>query len=126
MPLVRFGRVALEIEVPRGTTILEAAQRCGAPEGSHCGGVCACSKCHVYIEHGAELLSPVTDAERDMLDLAARDRRPSSRLGCQARFEHDGVCDVLISDESFETYLDMNESDRARALVLWLGHNARG
>jgi 2Fe-2S ferredoxin len=123
MPRVRFLRVGLDVEVPLGTSILAAAQEAGAPEGSHCGGVCACSKCHVYVEQGAELLSPMEHDERDMLDLAAEELRESSRLGCQARVVAEGTCAVRISEESFRTYLDKQPDDRQRALALWLRAN---
>ena len=52
MPKVRFLREKIEIEVPAGETILGAAKRAGAPEGDRCGGVCACSTCHVYVTKG--------------------------------------------------------------------------
>ena len=119
MARVRFIDVGLEAEVPAGTTLLEAAREAGAPEGSHCGGVCACSKCHVYVESGQDALSPMRDDERDMLDLAARELAPSSRLGCQARVLA-GTVEIRISDESFEEYLAGAPHDRDRALRLWL------
>ena len=55
MAIVRFKGYG-EIEVPVGTSILEAAQKLDAPEGYACGGVCACSTCHVYVQKGKELL----------------------------------------------------------------------
>ena len=58
MTKVRFLEHGVEIDVPLGTTLLQAAKRSGAPEGDACGGVCACSTCHVYVESGAELLTP--------------------------------------------------------------------
>lgn len=119
MPCVRFIDVALEVEVAAGTTILAAAREAGAPAGSHCGGVCACSKCHVYVESGADNLSEMDDDERDMLDLAARELRATSRLGCQARLRT-GTVDIRISQESFEEYLAGAPHDRERALRLWL------
>ncbi len=119
MARIRFLRVGLEIDVPVGSTILEAARLIGAPEGSHCSGVCACSTCHVYVEGGAENLSSPGDDELAMLELAARDRRTSSRLGCQTRIVTDAPCDVRISEESFRTYLDETPKDRARAMRLW-------
>lgn len=122
MARVRFLNVGLEVEVAPGASILDAARAIGAPEASHCSGVCACSTCHVYIEGGSENLAPAEQDELDMLELAARDRRPTSRLGCQTRLVGDGVCDVTISDESFRTYLDEHPDDRERALRLWRKH----
>jgi 2Fe-2S ferredoxin len=48
-----------------------------------CGGVCACSTCHVLIKEGATGLSEAEDDELDRLDMAA-DQQLNSRLGCQA------------------------------------------
>jgi ferredoxin len=103
MPKVRFLNEKLEVEVPEGTSILEAARKCGAPEGDRCGGVCACSTCHVYVVRGGEGMSEVEDEEADILDKAF-DVRLESRLGCQAKIH--GDIDVVISDESFQAYLD--------------------
>lgn len=81
------------------------------PEGSACGGVCACSTCHVYILRGAELLSEMQDDEADVLDKAF-DVRANSRLGCQARIERDGVVEVQISRESYEAYYNEHPDER--------------
>ena len=48
-----------------------------------CGGVCACSTCHVRIKAGESGLTPADDDELDRLDMAA-DQQLNSRLGCQA------------------------------------------
>jgi 2Fe-2S ferredoxin len=48
-----------------------------------CGGVCACSTCHVLIKEGEKGLTPADDDELDRLDMAA-DQQLNSRLGCQA------------------------------------------
>src|SRR5277367_715522 len=110
MAIVRFKGFA-EIDVPLGTTILEAAQKCGAPEGFACGGVCACSTCHVYVTKGAELLSEQEDEEADILDKAF-DVRIHSRLGCQSKIVKDGVIEVEITRESLEAF--ENEHPEAR------------
>jgi 2Fe-2S ferredoxin len=100
---VRFISQELEVDVPVGTTLLTAAARAHAPLGSACGGVCACSTCHLYVEAGGHLLSPAADAEEDRLD-GAFDVRMNSRLGCQARIAGEGLVVVRISRESLETY----------------------
>ncbi len=48
-----------------------------------CGGVCACTTCHLWTKEGAEALTPADDDELDRLDMAA-DQQLNSRLGCQA------------------------------------------
>jgi len=103
MPKVRFIDQDVEVEVPVGTSLLQAAEKGEAPEGSACGGVCACSTCHVYVEKGAELLSEAEEDEEDILDKAF-DVRMNSRLGCQAKIERDGDLEVRISDESLDTF----------------------
>lgn len=105
MATVRYRGDNIEVEVPLGTTILEASRKCSAPEGSMCGGVCACSTCHVYVHQGLELLSEMEDEEEDMLDKAF-DVRSNSRLGCQARVEKEGLIEVEISPESRQAYAD--------------------
>ncbi|HMI92080.1 MAG TPA: 2Fe-2S iron-sulfur cluster-binding protein [Polyangiales bacterium] len=111
MPKVRFIKENVEVEVPAGTSILEAARKGGAPEGDRCGGVCACSTCHVYVVKGFEQTSEIEDEEFDILDKAV-DVKMTSRLGCQAKIN--GDIEVLISDESFEAFLD-EHPDRAEA-----------
>jgi len=103
MPKVRFIDQNLEVEVPLGTSLLEAARSADAPEGSACGGVCACSTCHVYVEEGASLLSAAEEEEEDILDKAF-DVRMSSRLGCQAKLVKDGLVALRITKESLDAF----------------------
>ena len=103
MAKVRFGKQGIIAEVPVGTTILQAAQGAHAPEGYACGGVCACSTCHVYVLAGASLLSEMEDEENDILDKAF-DVRSTSRLGCQAKIEREGEIEIDISRESLEAW----------------------
>lgn len=115
MPIVRFVKENLEADVPEGSTILDASRAAGAPQGDRCGGVCACSTCHVYVVEGFDNTSEIEDEEFDILDKAF-DVRMESRLGCQARITGDIA--VEITDESFEAYTDEHpmEADAARAL----------
>jgi 2Fe-2S ferredoxin len=110
MPIVRFKGYG-EATVPVGKSILQAAQQCGAPEGFACGGVCACSTCHVYVTRGAELLSEQEDEEADIMDKAF-DVRANSRLGCQSIIKNDGEIEVEITRESLEAF--ENEHPEAR------------
>ncbi len=112
MPKVRFVKESLSVEVPQGTTILDAARQAGAPEGDRCGGVCACSTCHVYVVEGFNQLSEIEDEEFDILDKAF-DVKSTSRLGCQATIQGDIA--VEISEESFEAFLDEHPDEKERA-----------
>jgi len=58
-----------------------------------CGGVCACSTCHVIVRQGHDTLSKATDDEEDMLD-SAPGLTPTSRLACQA--VPNGTKDVVV------------------------------
>ena len=61
-----------------------------------CGGVCACSTCHVKITEGAELLTEASEDEEDQLD-DARDLDLTSRLGCQARIVEGAEGRIVVS-----------------------------
>lgn len=100
---IRFAEQDLETEVEVGSSILEAAKQCGAPEGDACGGVCACSTCHVYVVEGEDLLSEASEDEEDILDKAF-DVRLESRLGCQAKIQKPGRVVVRIAQESLQAY----------------------
>ena len=112
MPLVKF-RGYTEVQVPVGATILQAAQKVDAPEGFACGGVCACSTCHVYVKAGRELLSEQEEEEEDILDKAF-DVRADSRLGCQCTIEKDGVIEVEITRESLEAFENEHPEHRGK------------
>jgi 2Fe-2S ferredoxin len=106
----RYEEKELTAEVPEGTNLLEAAEKCGAREGHACGGVCACSTCHVYVTSGFSSLVPAEDREQDILDKAF-DVKPSSRLGCQAEVTKQDVL-VLISEESLRAWYDEHPKER--------------
>lgn len=80
---VRFAD-GTEVDGVIGESILEIGLRNGVAIDHACGGVCACSTCHVKIEAGADALSEASEDEEDQLD-SARDVGLDSRLGCQAR-----------------------------------------
>ena len=101
------------VEVPTGTSILEASKTCHAPEGDACGGVCACSTCHVYVTRGRQLLSEAEEDEEDILDKAF-DVRASSRLGCQAKIEREGEIEVEITRESLEAFENEHPEHRGK------------
>ena len=100
------------IEVPAGTSILQAAKKAHAQVGYACGGVCACSTCHVYVKKGLTSLSAQKDREEDILDKAF-DVRSVSRLGCQAKLSADADVEVEISRESRRAYFDEHPEERA-------------
>ena len=113
VPKVRFEPDGIEIEVPVGTSILEASNKAHSQVGSACGGVCACSTCHVYVKEGLDDLSDASDREEDILDKAF-DVKATSRLGCQSKIQsEDATIVVEISRESRQAFLDEHPEIRA-------------
>ena len=92
MPRGTFLPAGRTAEVPRGTSVLEAAEAAGVELPHNCGGVCACTTCHVWVESGLPGLSSIEEREDDKLSEAAG-LRLDSRLGCQARV---GDADVVV------------------------------
>jgi|ERR1044072_1477288 2Fe-2S ferredoxin len=100
----RFEQKGLETvmitNAPEGDSILEVALKNNIQLHHNCGGVCACSTCHIYIEQGDGLLEDLTDREEDFID-RARNPRLNSRLGCQCiLLDGNGELAVTIPDQS--------------------------
>ena len=110
---IRFEPDGIETEVAVGTTIRDAAEGVHAHLGSACGGVCACSSCHVYVKEGLEDISPLELNEEDRLD-GAFDVRSNSRLGCQSRLLKDRHYVVEITRESRDAYFDEHPDQRPK------------
>ena len=71
-------------------SLLDVACAAGVPIDHACGGVCACSTCHVVIEEGFETLNPISEDEEDMLDEAEnleKSGQMSSRGTKKLRYE---------------------------------------
>ncbi|MCK4711627.1 MAG: 2Fe-2S iron-sulfur cluster binding domain-containing protein [Marinosulfonomonas sp.] len=79
------------VEVATGLTVMEGARDNNVPGiEADCGGACACSTCHVYLD--ADWVEKVTakDAmEEDMLDFAYEPDEVRSRLTCQIKVTDD-------------------------------------
>lgn len=60
-----------------------------------CGGVCACTTCHLHVREGAKGISEAEDKELDRMETAAG-LELNSRLGCQAIIEKPGTYVVEI------------------------------
>jgi 2Fe-2S ferredoxin len=75
------------VEVSNGLTIMEGARDNNIPGiEADCGGACACSTCHVYVDSAWTDKLPAMDGmEEDMLDFAFEPKPGQSRLTCQLR-----------------------------------------
>src|SRR5690606_30893578 len=107
MPKITFLNWDVTVEVPPGTTILEAAEKVedrGVKVGHSCGGVCACSTCHVWVRKGYDSVEGPSEREEDILDKAF-DVKPFSRLGCQTEVDGEDLV-VEVTQESIQAWYD--------------------
>ena len=74
-------------------SLLQIAHENGIEIDHACGGVCACSTCHVIVHEGGETCNEATEDEDDMLENAPG-LKPTSRLSCQA--VPDGPRDLVV------------------------------
>lgn len=84
---VEFGGKEHVVNVANGLTVMEGARDNGIPGiEADCGGACACSTCHVYVDPAWVDKLPAKDAmEEDMLDFAWQPDPVRSRLTCQIK-----------------------------------------
>ena len=78
---------AVTVNVTEGWSLMQAATAHGV-EGilGECGGSGACATCHCYVDEARLAdLPPPSQGELDMLENAAAERRPNSRLSCQIK-----------------------------------------
>ena len=88
------------MDIEPGQSILEIALKNDIELHHNCGGVCACSTCHVYVQQGDEFLEELSDKEEDFIDRAVSPRI-NSRLGCQCVLEDgDGEISVTLPDQT--------------------------
>jgi ferredoxin, 2Fe-2S len=86
--------------VEDGQSLLEVALINDIELHHNCGGVCACSTCHLYVEQGEDFLEELSDKEEDFIDRAISPRL-NSRLGCQCVLqEGDGNIVVTLPDQT--------------------------
>ncbi len=85
---IKFEPDGLSGLVAEGSYLWDAAKRLGVRLPAECQGRGECDTCAVSVEQGMELLSSLTDAERERLSperLAA-----GERLACQTKVERGG------------------------------------
>lgn len=99
-------------QLPEGTgqpgSVLAIALANGLELDHACGGVVACSTCHIYVREGADSCNPAEDPEEDMLD-EARGLEVDSRLSCQC--VPDGNSDVVVEIPEWNRNLVSEDSD---------------
>ena len=87
-------------DVKPDQSILEVALINDIELHHNCGGVCACSTCHLYVEKGEDFLEELSDKEEDFIDRAINPRL-ISRLGCQCILHSgEGEIEVTLPDQT--------------------------
>jgi len=86
--------------ISEGQSLLEVCLKNDIELHHNCGGVCACSTCHLYVNAGEEHLEELSDREEDFIDRAVNPRL-NSRLGCQCLLvTSEGLVEVTLPDQT--------------------------
>lgn len=76
----------MQVDVPVGENVMRGALYNGI-EGiaGECGGGLSCATCHCYVDEAwiGKVGGPSSDAEEELLESAAAEVKPTSRLSCQ-------------------------------------------
>ena len=84
------------VDVANGLTVMEGARDNNIPGiEADCGGACACSTCHVYINKGEDCISEADDDELDRVE-EAPGLQDNSRLSCRCVVESDGDIEIEV------------------------------
>lgn len=94
---LRFEPWGVEVATSKDETILELAQQADVGIEALCAGAGVCGTCTVHVEDGSENLSPISDAERTVLDESDLD--DGARLGCETVVQ-DGPVTVFVPPKS--------------------------
>ncbi|MBK8632803.1 MAG: 2Fe-2S iron-sulfur cluster binding domain-containing protein [Saprospiraceae bacterium] len=87
-------------QVEEGYSILEVTEDHDIHLNHNCGGVCACSTCHIYVLKGEDQVEEISDKEEDFIDRAINPKL-ESRLACQCIIlDEDADIVVQIPDQN--------------------------
>lgn len=76
----------ISVDVPIGSTVMEAAKQAGIPEiPADCGGCCACATCHVIVDDVwcDKVKIEENSLEQELLEYEPGYIEGKSRCGCQ-------------------------------------------
>ena len=94
------GHESVELPIAEGESVLDVCLDNDIELQHNCGGVCACSTCHIYIDKGGDFLEELSDREEDFIDRAVNPRI-KSRLGCQCVLQSgEGVVEITLPDQT--------------------------
>ena len=97
MPLTGKPDKEVNLKAAIGESILEVALDHGINIEHACGGVVACSTCHVFLEKGEEICNEAEDEELDRVD-EAPGVQLNSRLSCQCIVEKEGEIVIRVPE----------------------------
>ena len=102
---IEFNGAEHVVDVPEGENVMRGAIYNGV-EGitGECGGGLSCATCHCYVDEAwtAKVGGPSSEVEAELLESAAAEIRPNSRLSCQIEMtpELDGLV-VRLPEHQF-------------------------
>jgi len=102
---IRTNNEKVQVKVPTGWTVMEAAREANLAEiPGDCGGCCACATCHVYVNNAwIDKLGEIdyNTPEQELLEYEKGYKKGISRLGCQIMLtkELDNITFHLKDDE---------------------------
>lgn len=82
------------VQLPRGSTLLEASRGANIPHPSLCGGRARCSTCRVLVMEGHDTLDPPGGTEAALLERISAP--PKVRLACQLRPKKPILVQILM------------------------------
>lgn len=86
--------------IETGQSLLEIFLNNNIPIDHECGGICACSTCHLYINKGRKHFDECSIREEHFLDKVAKPEH-NSRLACQCvLLDDDGEVEVTIPEQT--------------------------
>lgn len=95
LSLTGSDKAEVAVKAAKGQNLLEVALSHNINVEHACGGVCACSTCHIYLEKGEQSISEAAEAELDRVEEAPGLQR-NSRLSCQCEVTGPGPIQVRI------------------------------
>ena len=93
--LTETDQTRWEVKAAHGEHLLEVAVEAGINIEHACGGVCACSTCHVYVEQGMDQVTEADEDEEDRVE-EAPGIQVNSRLSCQCEVVGKGPIVVRV------------------------------
>jgi 2Fe-2S ferredoxin len=110
VPKVTFANLDRTVEFESGKlpfaehgkpeSLLDVALNFHIPLDHACGGVCACTTCHVIVKSGDAHLSEPDEDELDRLEMAPG-LTLHSRLGCQAIIKGDVIVEIPAWNKNY-------------------------